>query len=141
MKKITKEWITKAEEDYLVATREIKFKISAPSAVCFHAQQCVEKYMKAVLQENDIRFGKIHNLDKLLESCKRFIPGLAIFRNELIDLSSFAADIRYPGFSTSKKEANTCIKIMEKIRIIRKYFKLSENLAMKVVFEILLDML
>ena len=60
MKKITQEWIAKAEEDYLVATRELGAKPPALDAVCFHAQQCIEKYMKAILQENDIAFEKIH---------------------------------------------------------------------------------
>ena len=49
MKKITQEWIAKAEEDYLVATRELKADPPALDAVCFHAQQCIEKYMKAYI--------------------------------------------------------------------------------------------
>lgn len=35
-------------------------------AVCFHSQQCVEKYLKALLQEYNIAFGKIHDLPVLL---------------------------------------------------------------------------
>jgi HEPN domain-containing protein len=31
-------------------------------AACFHAQQCVEKYLKARLQEAGIVFTKTHNL-------------------------------------------------------------------------------
>jgi HEPN domain-containing protein len=27
-------------------------------AACFHAQQCAEKYLKALLQEKEIEFGK-----------------------------------------------------------------------------------
>ena len=30
--------------------------------VCFHAQQCIEKYLKAKLVEADIDFPKTHNL-------------------------------------------------------------------------------
>lgn len=66
MKKLTMEWIKKAEGDYLVAKREFKSTPPVYEAVCFHAQQCIEKYMKAVLQENNIEFEKTHDLGSLL---------------------------------------------------------------------------
>jgi HEPN domain-containing protein len=66
MKKITEEWITQAEKDYLVAIRELKTTPIVGDAVCFHAQPCVGKYMKEILQENEIEFEKIHDLDVLL---------------------------------------------------------------------------
>ncbi len=43
MKPLTKEWIKKAEEDHLVMVRESKETPLVASAICFHAQQCVEK--------------------------------------------------------------------------------------------------
>jgi HEPN domain-containing protein len=39
VKKITEEWISKAEEDHLVAIRELQAAPPALDAVCFHAQQ------------------------------------------------------------------------------------------------------
>lgn len=36
--------------------------------VCFHAQQCAEKYLKAKLCEADIPFGKVHDLVYLLNA-------------------------------------------------------------------------
>lgn len=56
MKPLTDEWIRKAEEDCRVANREMEAEPPSFNAVCFHAQQCVEKYLKAVLQENDVVF-------------------------------------------------------------------------------------
>jgi HEPN domain-containing protein len=125
MKKLTKEWISKAEDDFVVAEREYIFKKPIYDVVCFHAQQCVEKYMKAMLQENDIEFEKIHDLDLLLEKCKKFIPWLEDYKKELIELSSFAVEIRYPGIKATKEEAVSSISIMRKIReIVREYFKM-----------------
>lgn len=125
MTKITQEWISKAEEDYLVATRELKANPPALDAVCFHAQQCVEKYMKAILQENEIEFEKIHDLDVLLQRCGGFIPELEGYRDDLIRLSAYAVDIRYPGFKVSEEEAKECVESMEKIQqVIRKHFKI-----------------
>jgi HEPN domain-containing protein len=52
MKPITQEWVNKAEADFATAQREIQVtKTPNYDAVCFHAQQCIEKYLKACLQE------------------------------------------------------------------------------------------
>lgn len=124
MKKITGEWIKKAEEDYLVATRELNAEPCVTYPVCFHAQQCIEKYMKAILQENEIEFDKIHDLDVLLQQCLDFIPELENYRDELVKLSTYAVDIRYPGFDIIEEEVNECVRIMEKLReVIKNYFK------------------
>ncbi len=50
MNPLTVEWINKAEADLLTARREYRAR-KKPNfdAVCFHAQQAVEKYLKAVL--------------------------------------------------------------------------------------------
>lgn len=45
MKNITKEWIEKAEQYYLVANREFKADPPAYEAVCFNCQQSIEKYL------------------------------------------------------------------------------------------------
>jgi HEPN domain-containing protein len=96
VKKITQEWIAKAEEDYLVATRELKADPPALDAVCFHAQQCGS-----------------------------FIPELRGYRDDLIRISAYAVDIRYPGFRVSEEEAKECVDSMEKIQqVIRNHFKI-----------------
>lgn len=52
MKPTTAEWATKAEGDFATAGRELRArKTPNYDAVCFHGQQCAEKYLKAVLQE------------------------------------------------------------------------------------------
>jgi HEPN domain-containing protein len=38
-------------------------------AVCFHAQQTAEKYLKALLQENGKTIPRIHNLVDLVSLC------------------------------------------------------------------------
>ena len=125
MKQITEEWIAKAEEDYLVATREFRADPPALDAVCFHAQQCIEKYMKAILQENDVEFEKIHDLDILLQKGRSFISEVGDYRDDVIKLSAYAVDVRYPGFEVSEAEAQECVASMEKIRrVMRNHFKI-----------------
>lgn len=65
-----REWIDKAEGDYGVAERELGAgKRASYDAVCYHAQQCIEKLMKAVLVHRGVVPPKVHDLlhlDKLL---------------------------------------------------------------------------
>jgi len=125
MKEITEEWIKKAEQDYIVANREFIAVPPAYETVCFHSQQCIEKYLKAILQENEVEFDKIHDLDVLLNQCISFIPELEKHREELIKLSIYAVDVRYPGLEIAQEESEEGVKIMKVVRkIIRNYFKI-----------------
>lgn len=65
MKSITLEWVRKAEGDFVTAEREFS-TVTDPNydAVCFHSQQCVEKYLKGRLQEADVHFEKTHDLPR-----------------------------------------------------------------------------
>ena len=72
MKPAVAEWVSKAEGDFLTAGRELRARNSPNyDAVCFHAQQCAEKYLKAVLQENNKPIPKIHNLIELMLLCEK----------------------------------------------------------------------
>ena len=57
MKPTTAEWVAKAVGDFLTAGRELRARKSPNyDAVCFHAQQYAEKYLKAVLQEDEKKY-------------------------------------------------------------------------------------
>ena len=60
MKPETEEWVAKADADLATAQREAAVD-EAPDfdAVCFHAQQCAEKYLKAVMVESGMRVPHI----------------------------------------------------------------------------------
>ncbi len=59
MNPLTVEWVDKAEGDFITALRELRARKSPNyDAASFHAQQCVEKYLKAHLQESGIAFSK-----------------------------------------------------------------------------------
>lgn len=124
MKSLTAEWIKKASNDLIVAKREFEFEPPIYDAVCFHSQQCVEKCLKAVLQENDIYFEKTHDLDILLDKCKNFIPEILDYKTELIELSSFAVEIRYPGTESTAEEAEKYLLVAERIiTIVRRHLQ------------------
>ncbi len=91
MKRITAEWVEKTEGDFSVLEREIKVEDN-PSydAVCFHGQQCAEKYLKARLCEAQVSFAKTHDLVVLLENVLHVETGWEVFRESLAYLSDFA---------------------------------------------------
>ena len=63
---IVREWIAKAENDLKNAAHTLMLKEDCPTdTVCFHAQQVVEKYLKALLVWVDIDFPKTHDITEL----------------------------------------------------------------------------
>lgn len=126
MKKITSEWIEKAEGDYRVAKRESLPEDAVYDIVCFHSHQCIEKYLKAALVENNVEFEKIHDLELLMNRCKEFMPLLENNRENFIWLTQFSVRVRYPGFEATKNDAKKALSITTKLRkIVRNFFKLS----------------
>lgn len=74
MKPLTREWVEKGEGDRNTARRELRVRKSPNfDAVCFHAQQCAEKYLKALLQERGAAIPRTHNLEALARPCCRRI--------------------------------------------------------------------
>jgi len=106
MKPATAEWVAKAEGDFVTAGRELRARKSPNyDAVCFHAQQCAEKYLKAVLQKNDKRIPKIHFLLELLALILKFDGSYEFLKADLEVLEDYAVRFRYPGDQAEKKEA------------------------------------
>src|SRR3979411_2476448 len=106
MKPITNEWIAKAEGDFAPAQREVN-ATEHPNydAVCFHSQQCAEKYLKARLQEASLPFPRIHDLPALLDRVLPIEPQWEILRDALDSLTALAVEYRYPGESANESEA------------------------------------
>ena len=106
MKPMTAEWVAKAEGDFAMMERECQVQEDPNyDGICFHAQQCAEKYLKARLCEADISFSKIHDLVALLEQALGVEPGWETFREDLAYLSDFSVTFRYPGESADRESA------------------------------------
>ncbi len=86
MKQLAKEWLNKADEDFRVAERELAAEPPAFGAVCFHAQQAVEKGMKALLVDLDVDFPRTHDLKFLLNLIKSKTPVFNDLEGELVPL-------------------------------------------------------
>ena len=110
MHELTSEWIAKAEGDWRIANREMRVRRGANyDAICFHSQQCAEKYLKAFLQEQGQHVPKIHDLNELLEYCLPFDGTMELHRDLLKSLTRYAVSFRYPGESAIKDDARTAL--------------------------------
>ncbi len=126
MNPITREWVDKAEEDWVVAqTMARKRKQPAHNAVCNHAQQCAEKYLKARLHEASLAFKKTHDLEELLQLTLPLEPTWQALLTDLQYLNDFAVDYRYPGANATKGDATKAVKSCRHVRkVIRTSFGL-----------------
>lgn len=117
MNDTVREWIEKAEGDYLTASREIEAR-EKPNfdAVCFHAQQCVEKLMKAALICAGVTPPKVHDLVWLDQSMRSAWQEWSWSVEDLRFLSRAAVSFRYPGESATFEEANESLQIAAGIR-------------------------
>ena len=112
------EWVAKAEEDWGTAQREAVVTDNPNfNAVCFHAQQCAEKYLKARLVMSGVEFRKSHDLLYLLELVLTVEPSWTFLNDSLFQLTTYSVAIRYPGMDATKLQAERSV---DYCRVIRK---------------------
>jgi HEPN domain-containing protein len=118
MNSVIEEWMKKAEADYRTAERESAVQSGANyDAVCFLAQQCIEKLMKAVLIKWNIHPPKTHDLavlNLLLPTRTQILVNIQSLRF----LGNAAVSFRYPGESADKVDAQESLQICSELRQI-----------------------
>jgi HEPN domain-containing protein len=117
MKRETREWVQKAEEDWGVAVREAAVANPPRNVVAFHCQQCAEKYLKALRHESGLSIPRIHDLDQVRSDLLPHEPSLKGLKTACVILSRYAVDYRYPGFSTSTREMRAAVRHAERVRL------------------------
>jgi HEPN domain-containing protein len=117
MKPEVLEWVSKAEGDFVSAQREYRArKFPNHDSACFHAQQCMEKYMKARLVQAGIHYPKTHDLGRLLDLVAPVEPMWEPYRLALNRVSYFAVDFRYPGDTATRADAKEALKTCANFR-------------------------
>jgi HEPN domain-containing protein len=117
MKPMTSEWIAKAEGDFGTMNREIRTRRKPNyDDVCFHAQQCAEKYLKACMCEHGIPIAESHDLVSLHAKLARATQGLREFRAELGLLNAYGVSVRYPGITADRQAAVEAAKLCRLFR-------------------------
>ena len=120
MNPLTLEWIQMAESDYASARHFHQGQKSMYDIICFLSQQCIEKYLKAWLQENNVPFTKTHDLERLLGLIVPSIPDWHVWQADFSVFSEDAIDFLYPGKYATAKDAlqaiHTCTEVRQAIR-------------------------
>jgi HEPN domain-containing protein len=115
--KYIREWKAKAEQDYqaiIILARQRKKAV--PDIICYHAHQCAEKYLKALLVKHALSIPKTHDLVFLADKLKKQEPELELIKGILRQLNGYAVELRYPGESATKKESNIAFENVKEIR-------------------------
>ena len=89
-------WLFRADEDVAVLDELLQSNPQAyASTICFHAQQAVEKYLKALLACKGVDFPKTHDVDFLLAECRKVTSG-ELDEVDPKSLTDFGVSVRYP---------------------------------------------
>jgi HEPN domain-containing protein len=114
------EWVKKAENDLRSAQVLLGEKDDhLADIICFHAQQCVEKYFKALLVRHQIPFPKTHGLSGLVNLLPvEYHDILSTDEQQL--MTKYATITRYPGDyeEISLSDAHGAVKTAARVRKI-----------------------
>ena len=116
MKKLTAQWVRKAESDYVVAKMIARGSEPHYDEVCFHAQQCAEEYLKALLEELGRPVPRTHILEHLVVLLVAHHASLRSLRVGAKFLTRFAVATRYPGKNAIKRDAVAALRWAGKVR-------------------------
>ena len=109
-------WVARAEEDYLLSRSALRRKVPLLYGATFHAQQCAEKYLKALLVAYGHAFPRTHDLAALHDLCIQANLHVPIEADQLERLNAYAVQVRYPGDDPTLDEAREAVEIAQAVR-------------------------
>ena len=115
---LVREWIAKADNDLKNASLALAAGADCPTdTVSFHAQQCVQKYLKALLVFRATPFPRTHNIRELRALLPPPLHPTLDSRTEDL-LTEYATVRRYPGSGPEPTlpEARKVVAIARRVR-------------------------
>ena len=111
-------WMLKADSDLSDSRRTIASPGPYDTA-CFHAQQAIEKILKAFLAFHRNPIPRTHDLEELARMCQRIEPLSELPLQELADASNYAVQIRYDLEAwPNLDEARQALELAERVRAL-----------------------
>ena len=89
-------WLRKADHDLLNIENNLAAKEIPWDTICFHAQQAVEKVLKAFLVHQGSGLSKTPDLVALLAQCVAHDANLSALETDCRKLTSYGVAARYP---------------------------------------------
>jgi HEPN domain-containing protein len=115
---LVQEWFDLAEEDYLLAEELCEKATSHFRAVCFHSQQAAEKFLKALLANQGISFGRTHDIESLVNQLPSNLAD-PLRQHDILDLTEYAVDTRYPGQASIGINLADAQRALDAARVVR----------------------
>ena len=117
-REIVQRWITKAEHDYHTACTMLQVEEVPTDVVCFHCQQCAEKYLKAFLTDKNQEAPPTHDLRRLFSLCVSVDSSFEMLEDACVELTDYAVEVRYVDDwrDIPLEEANAALKHTQRIR-------------------------
>jgi HEPN domain-containing protein len=114
---LVKGWLAKGDSD--LSTAVLCASGTGPyDTGCFHCQQAVEKYLKAVLNRHGKVPPKTHNLRQLIQEIEKLEPALGLKRPEVLALTAYAVKLRYDaGFWPNQMELSNAVAVARQVRL------------------------
>ena len=110
-------WLVRAEHDIITAKQTLLLLDGPTDTPCFHAQQAIEKALKALLTANQVVFSRTHDLLRVLDLALPLMPNLDRYREQFADMEAYAVNVRYPdlGFDPPREEALAALALSEEV--------------------------
>ncbi len=126
---LVKAWVKKAEGDINAAEACLKHTPACYDAVCFHAQQSAEKYLKAYLIFKGEETPRTHDLGFLVSLAAKIDTDFFQIIDLAEALTDYAVEVRYPLFEEpDEEEAQEALTMAKKIReFVRKKLFLEDG--------------
>ena len=114
---LVKGWLAKGDSD--LATAAANASGSGPyDTGCFHCQQAVEKYLKAILSLHGKVPPKIHDIQQLVKAVEKIEPAIRLARPEIFRLTDYGATLRYdPDFWPQKSRLDEALAVARQVRL------------------------
>lgn len=113
---LVKSWLAKGDSDLAEAARCVGS--SGPyDTGCFHCQQAVEKYIKAIFNLHGQIPPRTHDLGRLVTQLSKIEPALKLARPEVLELTDYAVKLRYDAdFWPTQTEAAEALRVARRVR-------------------------
>lgn len=111
-------WINRAENDLKIGKDELATEEPATDAVCFHMQQCCEKYLKVFLIFHGEEYPRTHDIAQLIERCAKLDAEFQVLIEWGVhELTVYAVGVRYDEeIFPSLEETKNAVALAEKAR-------------------------
>jgi HEPN domain-containing protein len=115
---LLRQWVARSDDDLRMAQLALNSIPPVAWGAAFHAQQAVEKLLKALLTFHKVEFEKVHSIDYLFDLLEAVEPGTGALRPAATGLTDYAVGARYPlpRHDPTESDAREAIEIAKEVR-------------------------